>query len=201
MNNIRLIVGLANPGEEYANTRHNAGSWYISMLAQRYNKILIKEKKFFGYTALFKLGTHNIRLLIPTTFMNNSGKSVSSMAVFYKIPVQNILIAHDELHLPPGVVKFKQNGSHGGHNGLKDIITSLGNDTNFHRLRIGIGHPGSQNQVVTFVLSSPSKQEKQFIDHAIYTAISCTAIWLKENRLKAINHLHSLRINKELLLG
>ncbi|VFP83206.1 aminoacyl-tRNA hydrolase [Candidatus Erwinia haradaeae] len=196
MSCIKLIVGLANPGEKYTTTRHNAGAWYVYMLAQHYNQILIEEKKFFGYTACLKIGTYDIRLLTPTTFMNHSGKSVASMAMFYKIPAQEILIAHDELHLPPGVVKLKQNGSHGGHNGLKDIIKSLGNDASFHRLRIGIGHPENRNKVVEFVLGTPLESEQQCINNAIDRAIYCTEIWFKENRLKGINQLHSMQKNK-----
>ncbi|VFP79911.1 aminoacyl-tRNA hydrolase [Candidatus Erwinia haradaeae] len=191
MSHLKLIVGLANPGEKYTTTRHNAGSWYIHMLAKRFNQTLREEKKFFGYTALLKLGTHNTRLLIPTTFMNNSGKSVASMSIFYNIPTEDILIAHDELNLQIGIAKFKQHGSHGGHNGLKDIIDNLSHDTSFHRLRIGIGHPGNRNKVVTFVLSTPPEKEKKILEDTIDRAVSCTEIWLKESRLKAVNQMNA----------
>ncbi|CCP03047.1 peptidyl-tRNA hydrolase [Erwinia amylovora Ea644] len=193
MSRIKLIVGLANPGAEYAATRHNAGAWYVDLLAERHNRSLKPESKFFGYTARLNIGGEDVRLLVPTTFMNLSGKAVAAMATFYRIPADEILVAHDELDLPPGVAKFKQGGGHGGHNGLKDIISKLGNNVNFHRLRIGIGHPGDRNQVVGFVLGRPQAAEKALIDNAIDEAARCTEVWLKEDRLKAMNRLHSYK--------
>lgn len=121
MSKIKLIVGLANPGAEYAQTRHNAGAWYVDLLAERHNQPLKEEAKFFGYTARINMGGNDIRLLVPTTFMNLSGKSVAAIANFYRINLDEILVAHDELDLPPGVAKMKLGGSNGGHNGLKDI--------------------------------------------------------------------------------
>nr|WP_256464412.1 aminoacyl-tRNA hydrolase [Erwinia amylovora] len=188
-----MIVGLANPGAEYAATRHNAGAWYVDLLAERHNRSLKPESKFFGYTARLNIGGEDVRLLVPTTFMNLSGKAVAAMATFYRIPADEILVAHDELDLPPGVAKFKQGGGHGGHNGLKDIISKLGNNVNFHRLRIGIGHPGDRNQVVGFVLGKPQAAEKALIDNAVDEAARCTEVWLKEDRLKAMNRLHSYK--------
>ncbi|WP_168404318.1 aminoacyl-tRNA hydrolase [Erwinia amylovora] len=193
MSRIKLIVGLANPGAEYAATRHNAGAWYVDLLAERHNRSLKPESKFFGYTARLNIGGEDVRLLVPTTFMNLSGKAVAAMATFYRIPADEILVAHDELDLPPGVAKFKQGGGHGGHNGLKDIISKLGNNVNFHRLRIGIGHPGDRNQVVGFVLGKPLAAEKALIDNAVDEAARCTEVWLKEDRLKAMNRLHSYK--------
>ncbi|WP_168395291.1 aminoacyl-tRNA hydrolase [Erwinia amylovora] len=193
MSRIKLIVGLANPGAEYAATRHNAGAWYVDLLAERHNRSLKPESKFFGYTARLNIGGEDVRLLVPTTFMNLSGKAVAAMATFYRIPADEILVAHDELDLPPGVAKFKQGGGHGGHNGLKDIISKLGNNVNFHRLRIGIGHPGDRNQVVGFVLGKPQAAEKALIDNAVDKAARCTEVWLKEDRLKAMNRLHSYK--------
>ncbi|ADP12426.1 MULTISPECIES: aminoacyl-tRNA hydrolase [Erwinia] len=193
MSRIKLIVGLANPGAEYAATRHNAGAWYVDLLAERHNQSLKEENKFFGYTARLNIGGEDVRLLVPTTFMNLSGKAVAAMATFYRIPAEEILVAHDELDLPPGVAKFKQGGGHGGHNGLKDIISRLGNNLNFHRLRIGIGHPGDRNKVVGFVLGKPQAAEKTLIDNAVDEAARCTEVWLKEDRLKAMSRLHSYR--------
>lgn len=155
MSNIKLIVGLANPGAEYAQTRHNAGAWYVDQLAARHNQRLKEESKFFGYTARINLCGQDVRLLVPTTFMNLSGKSVLAMANFYRVNPDEILVAHDELDLPPGVAKMKLAGSNGGHNGLKDIQNKFGNNPNFYRLRIGIGHPGDKNKVVGFVLGKP----------------------------------------------
>ena len=153
---IKLIVGLANPGAEYAATRHNAGAWYVDLLAERLRAPLREEPKFYGYTSRINLAGADVRLLVPTTFMNLSGKAVAAMATFYRINPDEILVAHDELDLPPGVAKFKLGGGHGGHNGLKDIISKLGNNPNFHRLRVGIGHPGDKNKVVGFVLGRRS---------------------------------------------
>lgn len=193
MSSIKLIVGLANPGAEYAATRHNAGAWYLDLLAERHNQSLKEEAKFFGYTARISLAGEDVRLLVPTTFMNLSGKAVAAMATFFRIASEEILVAHDELDLPPGVAKFKQGGGHGGHNGLKDIISKLGNNNNFHRLRIGIGHPGDRNKVTGFVLGKPPASEQKLIDDAIDEAARCTEVWLKEDRLKAMNRLHAFK--------
>ncbi|MDU4095480.1 MAG: aminoacyl-tRNA hydrolase, partial [Pantoea sp.] len=135
----------------------------------------------------------DVRLLVPTTFMNLSGKAVAAMATFYRIAPEEILVAHDELDLPPGVAKFKLGGGHGGHNGLKDIISKLGNNPNFHRLRIGIGHPGDRNKVVGFVLGKPPASVQTLIDNAVDEAARCTEVWLKDDLLKAMNRLHSYK--------
>ncbi|PIJ49957.1 aminoacyl-tRNA hydrolase [Erwinia sp. OLTSP20] len=194
MEAIKLIVGLANPGADYAATRHNAGAWYLDYLARRHNQSLKEEAKFYGYTGRFTLGSDEIRLLVPTTFMNLSGKAVSAMASFYRIAPEEILVAHDELDLPPGVARLKQGGGHGGHNGLKDIISKLGNNPNFHRLRIGIGHPGDRNKVTGFVLGKPPLSEQKLIDEAIDEAARCTELWLQQrDRLKAMNRLHAFK--------
>ncbi|CAQ84633.1 MULTISPECIES: aminoacyl-tRNA hydrolase [Photorhabdus] len=193
MSNIKLIVGLANPGAEYAQTRHNAGAWYVDLLAQSHNQSLKEESKFFGYTARINIYGHDVRLLVPTTFMNLSGKSVAALASFYRIQPDEILVAHDELDLPPGVAKMKLGGSHGGHNGLKDIQNKFGNNPNFYRLRIGIGHPGDKNKVVGFVLGTPPTNEKKLIDDAIDEALRCTDILIKQDMDKAINRLHGFK--------
>ncbi|MCT8344963.1 aminoacyl-tRNA hydrolase [Photorhabdus kleinii] len=193
MSNIKLIVGLANPGAEYAQTRHNAGAWYVDLLARSHNQSLKEESKFFGYTARINMCGHDIRLLVPTTFMNLSGKSVAALASFYRIQPDEILVAHDELDLPPGVAKMKLGGSHGGHNGLKDIQNKFGNNPNFYRLRIGIGHPGDKNKVVGFVLGKPPASEQKLIDDAIDEARRCTDILMKQDMDKAINRLHSFK--------
>ncbi|MGV3346272.1 aminoacyl-tRNA hydrolase [Enterobacteriaceae bacterium LUAb1] len=197
MSSIKLIVGLANPGSEYADTRHNAGAWYSDLLAERYNQPLKEESKFFGYTARLNTGDSDVRLLVPTTFMNLSGKAVAAIATFYRITPEEILVAHDELDLPPGIAKFKHGGGHGGHNGLKDIINKLGNNANFHRLRIGIGHPGDRNKVTGFVLGKPPVGEQRLIDNAIDEAIRCTEIWLKEDKLRAMNRLHAFKAESQ----
>ncbi|MBI6548284.1 aminoacyl-tRNA hydrolase [Xenorhabdus lircayensis] len=193
MSNIKLIVGLANPGAEYAQTRHNAGAWFVDLLAQRYNQSLKEESKFFGYTTRININGQDIRLLVPTTFMNLSGKSVLALVGFYRIQPDEILVAHDELDLPPGVAKMKLGGSNGGHNGLKDIQNKFGNNPNFHRLRIGIGHPGDKNKVVGFVLGKPPASEQKLIDDAIDEALRCTDILIKDGMSKAINRLHAFK--------
>lgn len=194
MNNpIKLIVGLGNPGPEYSQTRHNAGAWYVTELAHRHGGSLREEAKFYGLTGRIQLLGQEVRLLIPTTFMNLSGKSVSALASFFQIPPEAILVAHDELDLPPGVARFKQGGGHGGHNGLKDIISKLGNNKEFHRLRLGIGHPGDRNKVVGFVLNKAPQSEQQLIDEAIDEAVRCTDLLFEQDMIKAMNRLHTFK--------
>ena len=149
---VELIVGLGNPGPNYERTRHNAGADLVLELAKSLHVELKHESKFFGDTARVTLDGHDVRLLIPSTFMNLSGKSVNGLAKFYQIAPENILVVHDELDLSPGVSRFKKGGGHGGHNGLRDTIKCLGNNKDFARLRIGIGHPGNAKQVADYVL-------------------------------------------------
>ena len=193
MTTIKLIVGLANPGNEYAATRHNAGAWFVDQLAERYHQSLKNEPKFFGYSSRITLSGQDVRLLVPTTFMNLSGKAVQAMATFYQIKPEEILVAHDELDVNPGLAKFKFGGSHGGHNGLKDIASKLGNNLNFYRLRIGIGHPGDKNKVVSYVLNKPSKSEQDLIDKAIDESVCCTEILLSDGIEAAMNRLHAFK--------
>ncbi|OCG09427.1 aminoacyl-tRNA hydrolase [Gilliamella apicola] len=193
MTTIKLIVGLANPGNEYAATRHNAGAWFVDQLAERYHQSLKNEPKFFGYSSRITLSGQDVRLLVPTTFMNLSGKAVQAMATFYQIKPEEILVAHDELDVNPGIAKFKFGGSHGGHNGLKDIASKLGNNLNFYRLRIGIGHPGDKNKVVSYVLNKPSKSEQELIDKAIDESVCCTEILLSDGIEAAMNRLHAFK--------
>ncbi|MBY5992737.1 aminoacyl-tRNA hydrolase [Ferrimonas balearica] len=190
-NNIRLIVGLANPGPEYAHTRHNAGEWLVNELARTHNVTLKSESKFFGLTGRIQSGGKDLRLLIPTTFMNLSGKSVATLANFYDIAPEEIMVAHDELDLPPGVARFKLGGGHGGHNGLKDIISRLGNNKNFYRLRIGIGHPGDRNRVTGYVLGKAPAAEQRAMDEAIDEASRSIDILLSDGITKAQNRLHT----------
>lgn len=191
---IQLIVGLANPGREYEHTRHNAGAWYVNALARRQGVSLSEDKKYFGHTASFTFEGERIHLLIPNTFMNLSGKSTAALATFFKIPVQRILIAHDELDLPPGVARLKTGGGHGGHNGLKDVIAKHANQKDFHRLRIGIGHPGDASQVVSHVLSKPSAADLEKIERAIDEAVYYTGDILRGNLNTAMTNLNSFRV-------
>ncbi|OBX08089.1 peptidyl-tRNA hydrolase [Gallibacterium salpingitidis] len=193
MAKIKLIVGLGNPGSKYSDTRHNAGEWLIERLAHRFNLNLKDENKFFGKTAIATIAGQDVRLLVPTTFMNLSGKSVGALATFYRILPEEILVIHDELDLPPGSVKLKLGGGHGGHNGLKDIISQLANSKNFYRLRVGIGHPGDKNLVAAYVLSKPAPQDQQLIDKALDEAESCIEILIKDGIDKAMNRLNGFR--------
>lgn len=192
-NQIRLLVGLANPGPEYAKTRHNAGAWVVEELARIHNVVLKEDKKYFGLTGRITLAGQDLRLLIPTTFMNLSGKSVQALANFYNIPAESIMVAHDELDLPPGVAKFKKGGGHGGHNGLKDIISKLANNKDFYRLRIGIGHPGHKDKVAGYVLTKAPANEQDLLEQATDEAVRCIDILLKDDLAKAQNRLHTFK--------
>ena len=193
MTDIKLIVGLGNPGAEYEHTRHNAGAWYVEQLARQYGATLMPDSKYFGLTARVTVNGRDVRFLVPTTFMNLSGKAVSALASFFKIEPQQILVAHDELDMPPGVAKFKLGGGHGGHNGLKDIIAKLGNCKDFYRLRIGIGHPGDKSRVSGFVLGKAPQAEQQLIDATIDEAVRSTDILFKDDLTKAMNRLHAFK--------
>lgn len=194
MSEIKLIVGLGNPGEKYADTRHNAGEWLIERLARRFNVSLNPESKFFGKTARTLVNGKEVRLLVPTTFMNLSGKAVGALASFYRIKPEEILVIHDELDLPAGVAKLKQGGGHGGHNGLKDIVAQLGNNNNFYRLRIGIGHPGHRDLVASYVLNKPSPADRDALEKVLDEATDCVEMIFKDGMVKATNRLNSFKI-------
>lgn len=190
---IQLVVGLGNPGPEYTNTRHNAGVWFVEELASRYNISLRPEKKYFGYYGKGDIGGQLVHLLVPTTFMNRSGQAVAPLANFYKMSVDNILVAHDELDMDPGIVKIKKGGGHGGHNGLRDIIARMANNKEFYRLRIGIGHPGHRDRVTGHVLGKAPTSEQALIDQCVDEASRCFEIWQKDDLKKAQNRLHSFK--------
>ena len=194
MSEIKLIVGLGNPGDKYADTRHNAGEWLIARLARRFNVTLNEENKFFGKVGKTLMNGKEIRFLVPTTFMNLSGKAVGALANFYRIKPEEILVLHDELDLPPGSVKLKLGGGHGGHNGLKDIVAALGNNNNFYRLRIGIGHPGHRDLVAGYVLNKPSPSEREALEKALDEAANCMELLFKDGIVKATNRLNSFKI-------
>jgi len=189
---IRLIVGLGNPGSEYEGTRHNAGAFFVDELARQGGAEMRPDAKFFGGTARVQFAGYDLRLLIPSTFMNRSGRAVAAMAAFFRIEPEQILVAHDELDIVPGLARFKQGGGHGGHNGLRDIIPALSGNNNFHRLRIGIGHPGHASKVSAYVLSKPSKSERQMIDDIIDEAIRALPLLLAGDEVKAKTRLHSI---------
>ncbi|QNS15896.1 aminoacyl-tRNA hydrolase [Mannheimia bovis] len=193
MSEIKLIVGLANPGAKYEETRHNAGEWMVNEIARMYNVSLKEEAKYFGKVAKINTAQGEVRLLVPTTFMNLSGKAVGALANFYRIKPEEILVAHDELDLPPGSVKLKKGGGHGGHNGLKDIIAALGNNKEFYRVRIGIGHPGHKDLVAAYVLGKPAPQEKELINAVVDESSRCVEILLKDGIVKATNRLNAFK--------
>ena len=183
---IGLIVGLGNPGAEYADTRHNAGFWWVDTLAQASGTRWSREAKFHGMAG--RAG--ECWLLKPTTFMNRSGQALAALAQFYKLTPEQILVVHDELDLPPGVARLKQGGGHGGHNGLRDIIERLGSK-DFWRLRLGIGHPGDKNQVVDYVLQRPSKDDHVVIMTAITQSLGVLPLIASGEMQRAMHELHS----------
>lgn len=168
---IKLFVGLGNPGPEYEGTRHNVGFWWIDALARQLKLNLSPERGYFGLVARASIHGRGLWLLEPQTFMNASGKSVAALARFYKIAPEEILVVHDELDFPPGQVRLKRGGSHGGHNGLRDIHAQLG-ASDYWRLRIGIGHPGAKAEVIHWVLGRPSPDQRRLIEGAIDHALA-----------------------------
>ena len=162
MSEIKLIVGLGNPGQQYAQTRHNAGFWFVERIANDFNISLSQDKKFHGLVGRGQVHGADVRLLIPHTFMNKSGEAVVPMVNFYNIANDELLIAHDELDLPTGNMRLKVGGGHGGHNGLRDIVPHIGAD--FYRLRLGIGHPGHKSKVSGYVLGKPTSDEQIALD-------------------------------------
>jgi peptidyl-tRNA hydrolase, PTH1 family len=188
---IKLIVGLGNPGSEYRGTRHNAGADFVEALARHYHTALQPDSRYHGLAGRIQAAGIDLRLLIPTTFMNRSGKAVAAMAGFFKIAPDEILVAHDELDIPAGTARFKQGGGHGGHNGLRDIVPALGNNRDFHRLRIGIGHPGHASRVTGYVLGRPSQADRERIDASIDEAIDALPLLLAGDTTKAMTRLHS----------
>jgi PTH1 family peptidyl-tRNA hydrolase len=162
---ISLIVGLGNPGAQYARTRHNVGFWLVDRLGAS----LRADSKYHAEIGSASLAGQRVVLMKPTTYMNRSGQAVGAYVRFFKIPVAQVLVVHDELDLPPGTVRLKQGGGHGGHNGLRDVSAQLGAD--YRRLRIGIGHPGSADLVTDYVLGNPAPDDRIAIEQAIDRAI------------------------------
>ncbi|MDG1312475.1 MAG: aminoacyl-tRNA hydrolase [Porticoccaceae bacterium] len=189
---VELIVGLGNPGPNYERTRHNAGADLVLELAKSLHTELKHESKFYGFTARVRINDRDVRLLTPSTFMNRSGQSIGTLAKFHQIAPENILVVHDELDLAPGIARFKKGGGHGGHNGLRDSIKSLGNSKDFARLRIGIGHPGTAAQVADYVLKKASPNDQQLIANSIDDALRHLPTAVEGQWEKAMTALHSL---------
>ncbi|MCB1645608.1 MAG: aminoacyl-tRNA hydrolase [Pseudomonadales bacterium] len=187
---LRLIVGIGNPGEQYARTLHNAGVWFVTRFAERQGVVFKEEKKFFGRVAVTHYEGQELRLLIPNTYMNHSGKSVGALANFFKIEPEQMLIAHDELDLPVGAIRFKQGGGLAGHNGLKDITRALAGSKEYNRLRIGVGHPGEKEAVIGHVLGTVSKRDESIIEQCLDEALyqlpkAVSGDW--QNAMNALN--------------
>jgi PTH1 family peptidyl-tRNA hydrolase len=193
---IRLIVGLGNPGPQYEASRHNAGAMFVEAVARKYNAELRAEKRFHGLLARTTIASQDVRLLIPTTFMNRSGLAVATLATFYKIKPTEILLAHDELDMEPGIARLKQGGGHGGHNGLRDTISALASNAGFARLRLGIGHPGSSDQVTAYVLSKPPSAERAALDAAIQASLEALPMVTTGDLAGAMNQLHRIKASK-----
>ncbi len=190
---LRLIVGLGNPGSQYEHTRHNAGFDYVDELAKHNNAQWKLETKYHALICSINYAGEKLWLLKPQAFMNRSGQAVGSFANFYKIANAEILVAHDELDIAPGTARFKKGGGHGGHNGLRDIIAQTGNNKDFHRLRLGIGHPGNARDVADYVLSKAKPEDRISLARATDCAIENTPLVIHGEWAKAMNQLHSFK--------
>lgn len=186
---LRAIVGLGNPGAEYERTRHNAGFWFVDLLAEAARATFRVEPKFRGELARIRLDGHDLLLLKPATFMNRSGESVQPLCAFYKLAAEDVLVAHDELDLPAGTMRLKLGGGHGGHNGLRSLHQHLGDG--YRRLRVGIGHPGHKDQVLGYVLGRPSATDDKLIHDGLIAASAALSLWLNGSWEKAMQQLHS----------
>lgn len=192
MSKLKLIVGLGNPGQQYAATRHNAGFWFVERIAKDFNITLSPEKKFHGLTGRGQVHGVDVRLLLPDTFMNNSGQAVVPMLKFYDISNKALLIAHDELDLPNAQMRLKFDGGHGGHNGLRDIVPHIGND--FYRLRLGIGHPGNKKLVLNHVLGKPTSDEQIGLVRMLDAAMQALPEMLNGNMDKAQQAINGFKL-------
>jgi PTH1 family peptidyl-tRNA hydrolase len=190
---LRIIVGLGNPGPEHLVTRHNAGFWFVDLLARRHGGEFRDYRKYSGETAKVSIGGQEIILLKPTTYMNRSGLAIRQLSDFFKIASEDILVAYDELDLPVGSVRLKHAGGHGGHNGMRDVIAHIGE--NFWRLRLGIGHPGNKAEVIDYVLTRAPRAEEDLILEAVSTAADSVPLLLEQGAERAMTRLHS-RVGK-----
>jgi len=192
---LRIVVGLGNPGPEHLLTRHNAGFWFVDLLARRHGGEFRDYRKYSGETARVNIGEQEVLLLKPTTYMNRSGLSIRQLSEFYKIAPEEILVAHDELDIPVGSVRLKHGGGHGGHNGLRDTIAHIGD--NFWRLRLGIGHPGNKAEVIDYVLTRAPRAEEELIMDAVNTAGDCMPLLLEQGAERAMAKLHARAVKTQ----
>lgn len=189
---LKLIVGLGNPGPEYSETRHNAGFWFLDRLAADHHAAFAFDRKFHGEIARLVTDNVDCRLLKPSTFMNNSGRAVQAASDYYGVSPEQILVVHDEIDLENAVIRLKQGGGHGGHNGLRDIIEQTGQKY-LMRLRIGVGHPGHSSKVHGYVLSRPSSEQRRQLDQSIDDALSVMPLLYKGEQNKAMSTLHTVK--------
>ena len=187
---IEIIAGLGNPGVEYRDTRHNAGFWLLDAMARQLGVEFRAERRFQAGTARAVLGGHACHLLKPVTFMNRSGQAVAALARYYRIPLESILVVHDEIDLPAGTARLKRGGGHGGHNGLRDIIEVFGGATGFLRLRLGVGRPASSDEVVNYVLQPPAAADRTLSQAAIDDALAVLPLVVAGQTASAMNRLH-----------
>jgi PTH1 family peptidyl-tRNA hydrolase len=187
---IRLVVGLGNPGPEYEKTRHNAGAWFVESIATQYRAKFKLETKFMGQIAKIQIDDDFCYLLLPTTFMNQSGHAVRALSQFYRIPCESIWVVHDDLDLPWGTIRLKEGGGDGGHNGLKSVVQQLGSK-NFLRLRVGIGHPGHRDRVLDYVLKAPRQEEEIGIRAGLCRALDELTEIIQGDLQKAMQKLHN----------
>ena len=192
MADIRLIVGLGNPGAEHLRTRHNAGFWFLDALAQRTGCRLATDSKRSAQIGKTTIEGRTVLLMKPTTYMNRSGIALSNALHYYKIEPEEALVAHDDLDLPPGTARLKFDGGHGGQNGLRDILAQLGHGR-FHRLRLGIGHPGHKDQVTPWVLGRPGKVDEEQIIDAVACALDVVPLVVADELNEAMKRLHTPR--------
>lgn len=193
---MKLVVGLGNPGAKYSATRHNAGFWWVGQLADASRCTLKPNARFHGLAGTLDTRAGDVWLLLPETFMNDSGRAVVALALFYKILPQQILVVHDELDLQPGTVKLKLGGGTAGHNGLKSIAAHLGTK-DFWRLRLGIGHPGDRGAVIDYVLHKPASAERELIDAAIERSLGLWPLMAEDRMEEAMLRLHTKPVRSE----
>jgi peptidyl-tRNA hydrolase, PTH1 family len=186
---LRIIVGLGNPGPEHQVTRHNAGFWFVDLLARRHGAEFRDYRKYSGEAARINISGQDLVLLKPTTYMNRSGLAVRQLCDFYKVAAEDVLVAHDELDLPVGTVRLKSGGGHGGHNGLRDIIAHIGET--FWRLRLGVGHPGNKTEVIDYVLTRAPRAEEDLIFDAVNMAADSMPLLIEQGAERAMTKLHS----------
>ena len=186
-----LIVGLGNPGKQYKHTRHNVGEDFVNILADKYDIDLKKEKKFLGSYGKVPAFNTTLHLLKPDHYMNESGIAVKKTISFLNIPIDQILIVHDDLDLPFGNLKFKEMGGHGGHNGLRNIIDHLKGESKFKRLRIGIGHPGKEKDVTKYVLTKPTSKERDLIETNMRDSLETIDLVIQSKWQEAMLKLHT----------